>query len=170
MKYAIGQRYGNRQTEVENELGQCVCAVWTHRPTNPCAANSSNFQPDPELMKHLHLIVAAPAMLMALNDCIAAYEAHRDNQPTGNLWPDPNHIMWAKLAVQQATTGKETLTRFATTDIVRDPVLVLANRLSKMVPALNIADDIPIRDLLVFGVQYLGKDAPEVLAVSKLAK
>lgn len=65
MKWQVGQRYGNRQTEVVNEDGQCVAVVWTHRPTNPCAANSSNFQPDPELMANYNLIVAAPELLEA---------------------------------------------------------------------------------------------------------
>lgn len=49
------------------------------------------------------LIAAAPELLSSLRECVYAYESHRDNQPTGHLWPDPNHIFHARAAVAKAT-------------------------------------------------------------------
>ena len=45
------------------------------------------------------LYTAAPDLLSALEDCISAYNNHKDNQPTGHLWPDPNHIYRARAAI-----------------------------------------------------------------------
>lgn len=41
----------------------------------------------------------ADEMLAALRDCVRAYEEHRDQRPTGNLWPDPNHIHAARRVI-----------------------------------------------------------------------
>jgi hypothetical protein len=49
------------------------------------------------------LIAAAPELLDALQQCVAAYREHRDQQPTGHLWPDPNHIFHACYAIAKAT-------------------------------------------------------------------
>ena len=55
----------------------------------------------PELIQH-DAEATALVLLAALHECISAYEQHRDNQPTGHLWPDPNHIFNSRAAV--ATT------------------------------------------------------------------
>ena len=52
----------------------------------------------PELIEH-PAEATAMALLIALNECVSAYEQHRDNQPTGHLWPDPNHIFHARTAL-----------------------------------------------------------------------
>jgi hypothetical protein len=52
----------------------------------------------PELIQH-DAEATALVLLTALNECISAYEQHRDNQPTGHLWPDPNHIFHSRAAV-----------------------------------------------------------------------
>ena len=54
----------------------------------------------PELMEH-PAEATALARLTAINECASAYE-HRDNQPTGHLWPDPNHIFHARTALTAA--------------------------------------------------------------------
>jgi hypothetical protein len=48
------------------------------------------------------LMAAAPELLEALAECVKVYEAHRDDQPTGHLWPDPNHIHHARRAIAKA--------------------------------------------------------------------
>lgn len=53
------------------------------------------------------LIAAAPDILAALQECITAYEVHRDGQTTGALWPDPNHIVHARAAIAKATEKGE---------------------------------------------------------------
>jgi len=59
---------------------------------------------DPEAAEaNARLIAAAPALLEALRECVQVYEAHRDAQPTGHLWPDPNHIFHARDAIEKAT-------------------------------------------------------------------
>jgi hypothetical protein len=50
-------------------------------------------------------ISALPELLKALSDCVDAYVEHRDGQPTGHLWPDPNHIHDARRALALAYTG-----------------------------------------------------------------
>jgi hypothetical protein len=60
-----------------------------------------------ERRSNAQLIAAAPEMLAALALCILAYEEHRDGQPTGHLWADPNHIYFARLAFAKATGGGE---------------------------------------------------------------
>jgi len=45
------------------------------------------------------LIEAAPKLLASLQECIRAYEQHRDAQPTGHLWPSPNHIHNARRVI-----------------------------------------------------------------------
>ncbi len=52
----------------------------------------------PELIEH-DAEATALALVIALNECVSAYEQHRDNQPTGHLWPDPNHIFNARAAL-----------------------------------------------------------------------
>jgi hypothetical protein len=49
------------------------------------------------------LAVASPELLAALTECVTAYETHRDGQPTGHLWPDPNHIHAARAVIAIAT-------------------------------------------------------------------
>lgn len=61
----------------------------------------------PEYAERLALEVTAamkavrtlPLLLEALKMCIKQYEDVRDNQPTGHLWPDPNHIYYARAAI-----------------------------------------------------------------------
>jgi hypothetical protein len=48
------------------------------------------------------LIAAAPELLVALKECIRVYEETRDAQPTGHLWPDPNHIFHARNTIKKA--------------------------------------------------------------------
>jgi hypothetical protein len=48
------------------------------------------------------LIAAAPEMLAALRESVEAYEQHRDDQPTGHLWPDPNYIFHARKVIAKA--------------------------------------------------------------------
>ena len=48
------------------------------------------------------LIAAAPDLLAALAGCVKAYEETRDGEPTGHLWPDPNHIFYARAAIAKA--------------------------------------------------------------------
>ena len=48
------------------------------------------------------LIAAAPDLLEAMQACVRSYEEHRDQQPTGHLWPDPNHIFQARNAIAKA--------------------------------------------------------------------
>ena len=57
---------------------------------------------------NLALIAAAPELLAALRECITVYEVHRDAQPTGRSWPDPNYITHARTAIAQAI-GEEVL-------------------------------------------------------------
>lgn len=52
------------------------------------------------------LIAAAPELLEALRESISVYETHRDAQPTGYFWPDPNYITHARAAIQK-TTGEK---------------------------------------------------------------
>ncbi len=46
-----------------------------------------------------------PDTLAALKMCIAAYEETRDAQPTGHLWPDPNHIYHSRAAIAKAESA-----------------------------------------------------------------
>lgn len=50
---------------------------------------------------HAALIAEAPAMVEVLQACIEAYEMHRDGQPTGHLWPDPNQIFRARCLLKR---------------------------------------------------------------------
>lgn len=47
-------------------------------------------------------ISALPDMIAALQECVRVYREHRDQQPTGHLWPDPNHIHAARQALKAA--------------------------------------------------------------------
>jgi len=49
----------------------------------------------------LTAVNAHDALVEACKKCIAAYEDRRDNTPTGELWPDPNHIYYARAALAQ---------------------------------------------------------------------
>lgn len=72
-----------------------------------CEADSfsgrAKSRPLDERVANARLISAAPELLKALEDCITAYEQHRDGQPTGHLWNDPNHIFYARAAIAKAT-------------------------------------------------------------------
>lgn len=57
-----------------------------------------------DAMANAALIVRAvnnyERMREALSECIVAYEHTRNAQPTGHLWPDPNHIFHARRALE----------------------------------------------------------------------
>ncbi len=65
---------------------------------NICTMNeqSENYEND------ARLIAAAPELLEALKACVKVYEENRDAQPTGHLWPDPNHIFHARRVIARA--------------------------------------------------------------------
>jgi hypothetical protein len=57
------------------------------------------------VVANARLIAAAPELLAVLTECVVAYESHRDGQPTGHLWSDPNHIYHARAAIAKAKGG-----------------------------------------------------------------
>jgi len=65
----------------------------------PCGSVTTRGRTKEELAQIAHAIGALPELIAALKESIAVYETHRDNQPTGHLWPDPNHIHHARLAL-----------------------------------------------------------------------
>lgn len=65
-----------------------------------------------EAAANAQLVAAAPMLLAALRECVAAYEQHRDQQPTGKNWPDPNHIFHAREAIRKADTGADVIDYF----------------------------------------------------------
>jgi hypothetical protein len=83
--WEIEHPYGEPGTYISGPLTELVARVYT---------NDADAR----------LIAQAPAMFAALCECITVYEQHRDAQPTGHLWPDPNHIYHARAAVTAATT------------------------------------------------------------------
>lgn len=77
--YGIGQHY--QPVVLDANIGE-VCQVHTD-----------------EIAR---IIAAAPELLAALIETVQVYEQHRDGQPTGHLWPDPNHITHARAAIKKA--------------------------------------------------------------------
>ena len=71
---------------------------------NQAVARVTQFLPEfrEESAANAALIVSAPDMLAALAGCVKAYEETRDGEPTGHLWPDPNHIFYARAAIAKA--------------------------------------------------------------------
>lgn len=61
----------------------------------PATPDDATHHPD------MRLIVQSPQMFNILRECIQAYENHRDAQPTGHLWPDPNHIHHARRIISE---------------------------------------------------------------------
>lgn len=51
------------------------------------------------------LLAAASEMLAVLEESVSAYEKHRDGEPTGHLWPDPNHIFHARKIIKEVRGG-----------------------------------------------------------------
>lgn len=56
-----------------------------------------------EAEANAYAISANRELLAALIECVRIYEVHRDAQPTGHLWPDPNYIFNARAAIAKAT-------------------------------------------------------------------
>jgi hypothetical protein len=65
----------------------------------PCGSVTTRGRTKEELAELARAIGALPELIASLKECIAVYETHRDNQPTGHLWPDPNHIHHARRAL-----------------------------------------------------------------------
>lgn len=66
-------------------------------------AETDVFLDQEESRANARLIAAAPELLAALRESVAAYEKFRAGRETGHLWPDPNHILHAKAAIAKAT-------------------------------------------------------------------
>lgn len=45
-------------------------------------------------------------LVEALKECVEVYESKKNEQETGHLWPDPNHIFHAKAAIAKAESFK----------------------------------------------------------------
>lgn len=56
----------------------------------------------PDASANASLIVVSKELRAALEDCVTAYDLHRSGQPTGNLWPDPNHIFSARAVIAKS--------------------------------------------------------------------
>lgn len=54
-----------------------------------------------------HALGDVEELLKIVAECVVVYEQHRDNQPTGHLWPDPNHIYYARAAVAKVKARQE---------------------------------------------------------------
>lgn len=70
----------------------------------PSGSVTSRGRTKEELAEIANAIAALPDLIKALKESITVYETHRDNHPTGHLWPDPNHIFHAKNALARIVT------------------------------------------------------------------
>ena len=71
-----GQKYGNRQDEIDDANGQTVAVVWTRRSTNPHATALEQFREYPEGVANLDLFIAAPALLQQLQEIEEILDDH----------------------------------------------------------------------------------------------
>ncbi len=83
-----------------------------------------------QMLADARLIAAAPEMLECLKECLRIYEEARNAQPTGHLWPDPNHILHARRAIAAAEGDEQEQDKRAELDPATDPWLtdLLGNR------------------------------------------
>ena len=65
----------------------------------PCGSVTTHGRTKEELAELARAIGALPTLIAVLKETISVYEVHRDNQPTGHLWPDPNYIYHARQAL-----------------------------------------------------------------------